>query len=90
MTDEERKRLNKEIEQTLLEMFGAPILNLQQLAKALNYSSTAAIRQAILRKTFPIAHFKLHGRRGHFVLVTDVAAYLAGQAIEDKGGGKKK
>lgn len=86
MSEEERRLLEAKIEETLLRMFETPMLNLRQLKKAMNYSSTSAIRQAIKRGSFPISTFQLPGRRGHFVLVGDVAKYLAEQAIHDEGG----
>lgn len=85
MSEEEIRLLESRIEETLMKMFSTPLLNLQQLKQALNYSSTAAIRQSIMRGSFPIPHFQLKGRREHFVLVSDVAKYLAAQAIT-KGG----
>ena len=86
MNEEQIKQLEAQVEETLMKMFATPVLNLQQLKQALNYSSTSAIRQAIMRGSFPIAYFQLSGRRGHFVLLSDVAKFIASQAT--KTGGK--
>jgi hypothetical protein len=90
MSEEERRQIEAKVEQMLQQMFETPLLNLEQLRKAMNYSSASAIRQAISKGTFPISTFKLSGRRGHFVLLSDVAKYLSQQAIKDEGGGKSE
>ena len=81
MTDKELQALTKKIESDLLTIFGSPILTVSNLKQALNYSSTAAIHQAVAKGTFPIFVFKMPNRRGHFALTEDVAHYLAYQAI---------
>jgi hypothetical protein len=80
VSDEERELLAKQIEQDLLQLFGTPILNLNQLQRALNYRSVAAIKQSILRGTMPVKVFELPNRRGRFALAKDVSHFLAEQA----------
>ena len=87
MTSQEEKRLKEKLEADLLVIFKSPMLNLEQLQEALNYSSVSAIRQSIMRGTLPVPVFQLPNRRGHFVLVSEVAAFLAQQA--NKGGKSK-
>jgi hypothetical protein len=81
LSDEEREALAKQIEQDLLQLFGTPVLNLNQLQRALNYRSVAAVKQSILRKTMPIRVFELPSRRGKFALAKDVSQLLAKQAF---------
>lgn len=78
--------LTQKIESDLLKLFGTPILTVNDLKKALNYSSAAAIHQSIAKGTFPIRVFSMPNRRGHFALASDVAHYLALQAITNLKG----
>lgn len=80
MSEEERELLAKQLEQDLLRLYGSPILTIEQLQRALNYRSVAAIKQAIQRQTLPVHIFELPNRRGRYALVKDVCEYLAGQA----------
>ena len=82
LSDEERELLAKQIEQDLLKMYGSPILNLNQLQRALNYRSIAAVKQAIQRETIPVFIFDLPNRRGRFAFVKDVGKFLAEQAFK--------
>jgi hypothetical protein len=75
MTDTELKALTKKIECDLLKLFGTPILTVSDLKKAMNYSSNAAIHQAVSKGTFPIPVFKMPNRRGHFALTVEVAHF---------------
>jgi|TARA_R110002060_G_scaffold880_3_gene2112 hypothetical protein len=83
MTDTELKALTKKIECDLLKLFGTPILTVSDLKKAMNYSSTAAIHQAVSKGTFPIPVFKMPNRRGHFALTVEVARFMALQATDN-------
>jgi len=76
--------LGKKIEADLLELFGSPLLTVSDLKKALNYSSTASIHQSISKKTFPIKVFNMPNRREKFALTSDVASYLAEQALKSE------
>ena len=82
MCDEERELLATQIEQDLLNLYGSPILNTSQLQRALNYRSTAAVKQAIQRQTLPVPIFRLPNRRGWFAFVKDVGVFLAAQAFK--------
>lgn len=86
MTEKEIQALTKKIECDLLKLFGTPILTVNDLKKALNYSSAAAIHQAIAKGVFPIPVFSMPNRRGHFVLTSDVAGYMAQQAVNNIKG----
>jgi hypothetical protein len=81
MSEEALKELREKLEADLLRLYGSPILNLEQLHKALNYRSVATMRQALLRGTLSIPVFSQPNRRGYFVLVADVARYMAHCAI---------
>ena len=81
MTKREREELARLIEADLLKLFDSPILNLDQLRRALNYRSVAAVKQAIKRKTFPVHTFVMPNRHNRFALAKDVADYLATQAF---------
>lgn len=89
MSDEEIKALADELESKLMSFYRAPVLSGIELQKAMGYRSLDALRQAVLRKTFPVPVFTLPNRRGKFVLVKDIAGYLAQNAIENKEESKK-
>jgi hypothetical protein len=81
MSEEALNELREKLEADLLKLYGSPILNLEQLHKALNYRSVATMRQALLRGTLPIPIFSQPHRRGYFVLVAEVAKYMAQCAV---------
>ena len=92
MTDAQVLALKKKIEADLLTIFGSPLLTVSDMTKALNYSSAASIHQSISKKTFPIKVFNMPNRREKFALTSDVATYLAEQALkseQDKQGEEK-
>jgi len=68
--------LTKALENDLLKLHG-PIMTGDHLLKALGYVSQEALRQSIVRDTVPVPIFKMEKRRGYFVLVKDIASYLA-------------
>jgi hypothetical protein len=68
--------LEKSLEADLLKLHG-PIMTGAHLLKALGYVSQEALRQSMVRDTVPVPIFKMEKRRGYFVLVKDVASYLA-------------
>jgi len=70
------KVLTEALENDLLKLHG-PIMTGDHLLKALGYVSQEALRQSIVRDTVPVPIFKMEKRRGYFVLVKDVASYLA-------------
>lgn len=80
MSNEEKELLQQKIEQDLLSLFGTPMLNLNQLQRAMNYRSIAAMKQSMSRGTFPVAVFELPNRRGKFALTSEIAKYLAEKA----------
>ena len=84
MNDEGIKAFARLLEADLLKLYGSPILTLKQLSKALNYPSVAAVKQSIYRQTLPVNIFELPNRRGKYVLVKDVAQFLAEQAFKTK------
>jgi hypothetical protein len=81
MSEEALNELREKLEADLLKLYGSPILNLEQLHKALNYRSVATMRQALLRGTLPIPIFSQPNRRGYFALVAEVARYMAQCAV---------
>ena len=84
MSELEKQLLAKQLEVDLLKLYESPILNLQQLQRALNFRSVAAVKQAIIRDSFPVATFLMANRRNRFALAKDVAIFLAEQAFKDK------
>ena len=84
MNDEGITAFARLLEADLLKLYGSPILTLKQLSKALNYPSIAAVKQSIYRQTLPVNTFELPNRRGKYVLVKDVAQFLAEQAFLKK------
>lgn len=84
LTEKEKQELAKQLEADLLKLYDSPILNLEQLKRALNYRSVAAVKQAINRNTFPVPTFVMPNRRNRFALAKDVAAFLAKQAFNKK------
>ena len=83
-SDCEMKNLNRqlelfrELEKNLTAIYGPTMAN-EDLSKVLGFSSMSAFRQALVRKTVPIAIFAIEKRKGKFALTTDVAAWLAEQ-----------
>ncbi len=92
MTEAKVLALKTKIEADLLKLFGSPLLTVSDLKIALNYSSAASIHQSISKKTFPIKVFNMPNRREKFALTSDVASYLAEQALksEQKKQGEDK
>lgn len=86
MSDEEIEALARELEQKLMSFYGAPVLTGAELQKAMGYRSVDALRQAILRKNFPIPVFTMPKRRGRYAFVKDIAKYLATNGINHKEG----
>lgn len=80
------KVLTEALENDLLKLHG-PIMTGDHLLKALGYVSQEALRQSIVRDTVPVPVFKMEKRRGYFVLVKDVASYLANRRDSTKLGG---
>ena len=83
MTEAQVLALKKKIEADLLTLFGSPLLTVSDMTKALNYSSAASIHQSISKKTFPIKVFNMPNRREKFALTSNVASYLAEQALKN-------
>lgn len=54
-----------------------PLVGGQDLAKLLGFQTAAALRQAEIRVTLPIAVFSIENRRGRFAFTEDVANWLA-------------
>jgi len=78
--------LTNALENDLLKLHG-PIMTGDNLLKALGYVSQEALRQSIVRNTVPVPIFKMEKRRGYFVLVKDVANYLANRRHLTEVGG---
>jgi len=68
--------LSSVLERELTYQYG-PLVSNDVLRLLLGYSSKAAFRQALSRKTVPIPIFSLANRRGKFALVKDIALWLA-------------
>jgi hypothetical protein len=73
--------LTAELEKDLTDRHG-PMLPSRVLWKVLGYSSPAAWRQSISRRTVPIPIFQLEGRSGYFALSRDVARWMAEQRMK--------
>lgn len=81
--------LTAELEQDLTDRHG-PMLPSRVLWKVLGYSSPAAWRQSISRRTVPIPIFQLEGRSGYFALSRDVARWMAEQRMKAAEAADKK
>jgi hypothetical protein len=66
------------LERELMNRYG-PIVSNDNLRLVLGYASKEAFRQAVSRKTVPIAVFEIENRKGKFALIRDVALWLAAQ-----------
>ena len=84
MSEEEVEALASQLEKDLLQMYGSPILSGSELQKAMGYKTIDALRQAVVRKTIPIAVFTLPNRRGTHALVKDIAIWLAENARKNE------
>lgn len=80
--------LHIQLEQDLLDKYG-PMMSGDNLRIALGYPSKDAFRQALVRKTLPIAVFSIEKRRGKFALTKDVATWIAEQREKGNLTGKK-
>lgn len=81
--------LAKELEQDMLQLYG-PTMFGKNLINALGFSSGDAFRQAVSRKTVPVAVFSIEKRKGKFALTKDVAYWLATQRIKNiREGGQQ-
>ena len=76
--DEKRQLLVRELSSEYGHLIGGAALR-----KLLGFSSAAAMRQAICRRTLSLPTFFVEGRRGRFAVVTDVADWL----IQTKAAG---
>lgn len=74
--------LAKELEQDMLALYG-PTMFGKHLINALGYGSADAFRQAVSRKTVPVAVFPIEKRKGKFALTKDVAYWLAKQRTDN-------
>lgn len=70
------EELAKQLEADLLRLHG-PLLGGEALYRALGYPTATAFRQALAKKSEPVAIFKIKQRRGRFALTKDVAGWLA-------------
>ncbi len=75
--------LSAKLESDLLTLYRSPVLGGEQLRQAMGYRTMGALRQAINQHHFPVRLFTMPKRRGRFVLVADVARWLAKQSIEN-------
>jgi hypothetical protein len=89
LSELEKQALAEQLRQDLMTLYGSPILTLKDLQKALNYRSVPAVKQAIIRETFPLKTFLMPNRRDRFALAKDVAEYLAEQAFRKENNEKK-
>ncbi|NMH67186.1 hypothetical protein HC757_18730 [Shewanella sp. SHSM-M6] len=74
--------LAAELERELMHRYGSPLLTGKKLSEAMGYPSIHALRKHMSQSTFPVALFTIQGRRGRYVLVKDIAFWLAKQRIE--------
>jgi hypothetical protein len=72
--------LAKELETDMLSLYG-PTMFGKHLIQALGFGSADAFRQAVSRKTIPVAIFPIEKRKGKFALTKDVAYWLAAQRV---------
>ena len=72
--------MNKEVEiklqKELSERYGE-VIGGKTLSHILGFSSMAAMKQSLSRKTLLLPVFFIEGRRGRYALTSDVAAWLA-------------
>lgn len=68
-----------EILETELTARYGPLVSSDILWTLLGYPSSAAFRQALVRKTVPVPVFSIPRRRGKFALIKDIAGWLATQ-----------
>jgi hypothetical protein len=83
LSELEKQALAEQLHADLLSLYGSPVLTLKDLQKALHYRSVAAVKQAIIRNTFPVHTFLMPNRRDRFALAKDVANYLAEKAFNE-------
>ncbi len=74
-------QLAEKLEASLMVQYG-PVIGGSNLHKALGYVSSGAFRQAVYKKTLPLAVFSIENRRGKFALTKDVALWLATQRMQ--------
>ncbi len=63
------------LQQQLLEKYG-PLLGGDDLARALGYRTSAAMKKAWREKVLTLNFFRIPGRRGLYCLTGDVATWL--------------
>lgn len=76
--------LSVQLHEELQDRYG-PLMSGSALVKALGYGSADAFRQAVSRKTVPVAIFPIAERRGKFALTREVAQWLAKQRLSTAG-----
>ncbi|MEL4287457.1 hypothetical protein ACE02Y_20165 [Shewanella xiamenensis] len=74
-------QLAEKLEASLMAQYG-PVVGGGNLHRALGYVSSGAFRQAVYKKTLPIAVFSIENRRGKFALTKDIAFWLATQRMQ--------
>lgn len=74
------------LEETLVRAYG-PLLSGDSLRQALGYATLDALRQAISRRTIPVAVFSVPHRRSKHALTKDVARWLAEQRLGCRADG---
>lgn len=65
-----------ELEAHLIRLYGGPVIGGRDLTAALGFRSNIAFQRAVNRGVIPLPFFRMEGRRGVFLLVTDLARYL--------------
>lgn len=78
----ELETLALQLERELMNSYGSPLLTGEKLAEAMGYRSIHSLRKHMSQKTFPVKLFTIKGRRGRFVLVKDIACWLATQRLQ--------
>lgn len=71
-----------QLERDLMNSYGSPLLTGEKLAEAMGYRSIHSLRKHMSQRTFPVKLFNIEGRRGRFVLVKDIACWLATQRLQ--------
>ena len=75
MTSQEKTKIFEATFDRLEKKYGL-LMNLEEVAEALKYPTTDALRKALTRKTLVLQTTKLPNRRGIFIKTNEVAAYL--------------
>lgn len=81
---EKIEALTVELESSLMKRYGSPLLTGGELADAMGFRSIHSLRKHVANGTFPLQTFTISDRRGRFVLVKEIAKWLAEQRVNNE------